>query len=238
VLIAQTAITALQLPKLDQVHYTAPGFLFIALVLSMLAVFFTCLQQRTYGFVEDIPRMRAWLSNGAWYENTEGELKLRSSILSHQFLQAPFELLSIAITLYLVGVGVYLGSALHNGVALSTGGVAEGNRGRLIAFIISTSFVLSLFGQLLGGKDIEILRSRKDPKVVELASIRRPKAAAGNAPANEGEEEQIREGSEPVGQSSISAYETAALAAHALRKAGESNKKAAEALDAFAARVR
>ena len=68
-------------------------------------------------------------------------------------LNAPFEIVSISITLFVVGLGLYLGLGMTVGVNLSTG--ANDNRGVLIAFIVSTFFVLVMFGQLMGTKDLE-----------------------------------------------------------------------------------
>jgi hypothetical protein len=132
--------------------------LMLSLVLSTLAVFFTCLQQRTYGFAQNPDAIRAWLSNGVRYTNAEGKMVMQSSILSHQLLQAPFELLCMAITLFLGAFGVYLGSAYTGDLALSAGSVRTGNLGVLLAFIIGSVFGLSLFGHLLGGKDLEYTR--------------------------------------------------------------------------------
>ena len=71
-------------------------------------------------------------------------------------LNAPFEIVSISITLFVVGLGLYLGLGMTVGVNLSTG--ANDNRGVLIAFVVSTFFVLVMFGQLMGTKDLEETR--------------------------------------------------------------------------------
>jgi hypothetical protein len=137
----------------------------LSLVTSLLAVFFTCLQQRSYGFLEGSTALRVWLSNGTQYTNAEGSPTFRSSIVSHQLLQAPFELLSISITLFLLGIGFYLVSAMTENLKLSSGSVYIGNRGVLIAFVIGTLFGLGLFGQLLGGKDIESEKCRQNAEM-------------------------------------------------------------------------
>lgn len=76
-------------------------------------------------------------------------------------LQAPFELLSIALTLFLGGIGIYLGSAWANDVNLGTSGpltTRQANLGVLVAFIVSTVFALAVIGQILGMKDSEARR--------------------------------------------------------------------------------
>jgi hypothetical protein len=164
-LVAGAALTAHQLPALDEVNYGSRGFFAVSLVMSLLATFFTCLQQRTYGFLEDPAAIRAWLTNGQQYTTADGSEVFQSSTVSHQLLQVPFELLCISITTFLAGLGVYYGSALGNNLKLGSLAAGEdisiGNRGVLIAFVVSTAFALSLLGQLLGGKDIENRRCRK-----------------------------------------------------------------------------
>ena len=68
-------------------------------------------------------------------------------------LNAPFEITSMAITLFMVGLGLYLGLGMTAGVNLSTG--TNDNRGVLIAFVIPTIFVLVMFGWMMGMKDLE-----------------------------------------------------------------------------------
>jgi hypothetical protein len=163
--VAGAALSAHQLPSLDEVNYSSRGFFSVSLVTSLLATFFTCLQQRTYGFLEEPAAIRAWLTNGQQYTGADGSCVFQSTTVSHQLLQVPYELLCISITTFLAALGVYYGSALGNNVKLGTlsGGqdVSVGNRGVLIAFVVSTAFTLSLLGQLLGGKDIENRRCRK-----------------------------------------------------------------------------
>jgi hypothetical protein len=147
------------------VNYTARGFFSVSLVTALLATFFTCLQQRTYGFLEEPAAIRAWLTNGRKYTSMDGSLVFQSSTVSHQLLQVPYELLCISITTFLTALGIYYGSALRNQVRFGTVSAGQdidvGNRGVLIAFVVSTAFSLSLLGQLLGGKDVEDKRCRK-----------------------------------------------------------------------------
>ncbi|KAF2810356.1 uncharacterized protein BDZ99DRAFT_520427 [Mytilinidion resinicola] len=160
-LVTQAAMTALQLPFIQQVHYSAHTLLSATVIISLLAVYFTCLQYRTYGFMESPSAIRLWLSNGICYTNSEKDRVIQSSMLSHQLLQVPFELLSIAITLFIVGFGVCLGSAMSENIDLASGPTRIGDLAVFITVMIATVFALTLFGQLLGGKDIEAGRCRK-----------------------------------------------------------------------------
>ncbi|KAF2499702.1 hypothetical protein BU16DRAFT_524157 [Lophium mytilinum] len=154
-------MTALQLPFVQQVHYSAHALFSATVIISLLAVYFTCIQYRTYSFMDNPLAIRLWLSNGIYYTNAAQKRVIQSSMLSHQLLQVPFELLSIAITLFLVGFGVCLGSAMIQNVGQASGPIRIGNRAVFITVMIATGFALSLFGQLLGGKDIEAERCRK-----------------------------------------------------------------------------
>lgn len=160
------------------------------MIISLLATFFACLQQRTYGFIEEPGAIRAWLSNGIRYQNAEGREALQASIVSHNLLQAPFELLCISITTFIMGFAVHLGSAYVEKVPL---GVEEsiGNRGVLIAFCIGTAFALGLLGQVLGGKDVErnkfLKKLAKDgTAVVEPISLEIPSYAPMSAGVSPG----------------------------------------------------
>ncbi|KAI9792716.1 MAG: hypothetical protein M1816_001815 [Peltula sp. TS41687] len=157
-LVAGAALTTQQLPGMDEVSYLTRALLVVALVMALLATFFTCLQQRTYGFIEEPTAFRAWLSNGVRYVNSQGQTVLQSSTVSQQLLQVPFELLCISITTFLIGIGVYLGSALTQHLDLGSEDEGFGNRAVLITFIVTSIFALSLLGQLLGGKDVENTR--------------------------------------------------------------------------------
>ncbi|QDS73268.1 hypothetical protein FKW77_004733 [Venturia effusa] len=117
-LVAGAAITMMQLPGMEEVTYVARAFFIIALVMALLAAFFTCIQQRTYGFIEEPAAIRAWLTNGIRYVNCEGREVYQSSTNSHQLLQAPFELLCISFSTFIAGIGVYLGSAMTQHINL------------------------------------------------------------------------------------------------------------------------
>lgn len=124
-----------------------------------MAVFFAWLQHRVYSFISNPAAMRAWLSNGVEHSATTQEgRKWQSSSFSHQALQVPFELVSISITLFFTGIGIYLGSAMTKELKLSAKPVQQANQAVFIGFLTTSVFVFSLFGHLIGGKDIEKAR--------------------------------------------------------------------------------
>jgi hypothetical protein len=151
----------MQLPGLDQVTYVARGFFYVSFVESLLATFMTCLQQRTYGFLDEPAAIRAWLANGVRYVDAEGRQSFQSSITSHCLLQVPFELLCISITAFLTGIGVFLGSTLTQNIQLGIEPAHKGNLGVLIAYLVGTAFALCLLGQLLGSQDVEKRRCKQ-----------------------------------------------------------------------------
>jgi hypothetical protein len=150
----------MQLPGIEEVTYVARAFFITTLVMALLSAFFTCMQQRTYGFIEEPAAIRAWLTNGVRYINREGKEVYQSSMISHQLLQAPFELLCISFSTFIGGIGIYLGSALTQHLKMGSEDADYGNRAVLIAFILTTVFALGMLGQLLGGMDLENKKCR------------------------------------------------------------------------------
>lgn len=78
----------------------------------------------------------------------------RSSLPANIVLQAPFELLGIAIALFLSALGVYLGLLYATKVTVSLG--RGSNLAAMSAFVTTATFALIVFGQALGQKDCEM----------------------------------------------------------------------------------
>ncbi|KAF9056709.1 hypothetical protein BDP27DRAFT_1242425 [Rhodocollybia butyracea] len=178
-LLAQLAVSSLSLPGLNQTTYFSRGALILSMAVGLLAVFFTCVQQRALGFLQRPVEVRAWLSNGVYYTNQKGDETFQSSYISHLFLQLPYELMGISISLYLGSIGIYLGSAYVQRVPLTLGvdGESVGNLGVLFAFIVCTTFPLLVFSQLLGGKEMESEKCAEEMRLHAFGSgIYREKA--------------------------------------------------------------
>lgn len=152
-------ITALQLPNLDQVHWTSRAALISSLIMSVLSIFYACMQQRTFGLAGEPDAVRAWISTGRRYEDDKGNTHLRSSFGSHLILSAPFEFVSIAVTFFLVGLGLYLGFGMMENLALSPGPGAD--RAVFTVFLVVACFPCQVFGHGLGLKDREETHSEK-----------------------------------------------------------------------------
>lgn len=169
---------------LSEVNLTVRVLFIISLMLSLLAVYFALVQQRELSLGTSAEIVRLWLWNGrtrttsqSHYSSTaasEGPSKSEdraheervvqeSSLASNIILQAPYELLSIAISVFLGGLIAYLASAWVEKVKLGAGPWPT-NAGMLIIVSIFTVFTLLMFGQALGQKDKEMARSRAWPE--------------------------------------------------------------------------
>ena len=159
---ASVASQTLTLESLAKVHYTVRGIFILTLMVSLLSVYFTLMQQRELN-LSDPDAIRIWLWDGQEHSRTDREgrqvILRQSSLTSNIVLQLPFELLSIAIALFLIGLALYLGLVFAANVRVSTG--SGGNRFSIIAFVVITAFTLSVFGQALGQKDREIEKCRR-----------------------------------------------------------------------------
>jgi len=129
----------------------------MSLMLAFISVFFSGLQQSSFGRAAEPKDLRVWLSSGARWNEEKKRSELQSSMVAHMILQAPFEIVVMSITLFIVGFGVYLGSSWADDVKLNIG--YQGNRAVLIAFIIPTVFALVMYGHMMGLKDRELVKA-------------------------------------------------------------------------------
>ena len=178
-LLASAAATMLTMNSLSDVNLTVRAMFTISLMLSMLTVFFTLVQQRELSTPTSAKLLRLWLWNGrvrippthhisGTPVDFPGRAIRESSMTAHYVIFAPFELLRIAIAVFLAAVVAYLVLVWQANIPLGTG-PQWGNRGLLIAFIICTVFPLLMFGQALGQKDKEMAVSRLEERNGSLA---------------------------------------------------------------------
>jgi hypothetical protein len=76
-------------------------------MLSLLATFFTLIQQREVGVIRDARSFRRWLSNGVQYYNARERLVWQSSLTSLTLVEAPYELISLAVASFVAGMSAY-----------------------------------------------------------------------------------------------------------------------------------
>ncbi|KAJ8114296.1 hypothetical protein OPT61_g3791 [Boeremia exigua] len=165
-LLASVALQALSLPRLEETHYTARSMIFIALALSMLATFFTCIQQREFSAARDAKSLRAWLSNGTKYLDHKNSVVYQSSLAAHYLLEAPYEILTLSVAVFMGAIVAYLGSAWVRRIGLGN----DQNNGRKLediavisTFSIATIVAILVFNMLIGSKKLE---SRKTGHVL------------------------------------------------------------------------
>lgn len=154
-LLATLALQALSLPHLTESTFVARGCFILSTTLSLLATFFTCIQQRELGVIRTASALRIWLSDGTQYRNGNGSLVWASSLASLTLLEAPYELLYLAVSNFVVGISVYMVSVWKDQLPVQkeTGGL-EG-LAVLVYFVVGTLFAFTLFPVLLGSKDYE-----------------------------------------------------------------------------------
>lgn len=143
----------------------------LSLMLSILSTFFTCLQQRELIVIRSASAIRAWLSNGIRYTNSDGEEVFQSSLASLTLLESPYEYLSIAIVNFVVGVAAYLGSAFFNRIKLHSEKSILTDVAVLIYFAAGTGIAFSIFPLLLGTKDRENRVVRKTLDEIDKPAI-------------------------------------------------------------------
>ena len=157
----------LSLDTLSEVNLVVRGLFTVSLMVSLMAVYYALIQQRALALPTDAESLRVWLWNGRTRQaeasangvnGTERFLR-ESSLSANMVLQAPFELLSISITLFLGGLAAYLGLAMVQEVQFGTG-PWPGNTALFVFFMVCMLFTLAMFGQSLGEKGRELQECR------------------------------------------------------------------------------
>ena len=140
-MLAAVALQAFSLPSLAETHFTARACFILATALSVLATFFTCIQQREFSTARSPAALRAWLSNGVRYRNHQGDYVYQSSMTARHLLDGPYEFLAISVANFLAGMASYLGSAWVRNISL---GNVEGNGQRLEDLAVIVYFGVGL----------------------------------------------------------------------------------------------
>lgn len=154
-LLASLGLQALNLPLITSTSFLARGALTVSCIFSILATFFTLIQQRELSVVRSAAALRAWLSNGVQYKNGHEILVFQSSWASLNLLEGPYEFLSMAIMTFILGIAAYLGSAWLYKVDLHASDGPLADLSVILAFSVVTGFSFFMFPLLLGTKDRE-----------------------------------------------------------------------------------
>jgi hypothetical protein len=177
-IIAQVAITALALPNLNQVHWTATAGFVISLVTGCISVWLSTTTSRLLSSLDSPDAVRDWLSNPASKKaRRDFEEDLRSrletsgpnstveverliltfvqenkwklpSFYSCTLLTSPSLLLNVSLPAFLLALGIYLGTVWNKDLDPVAGTVAS--RAVLICYIIC---VVLGFGLFFGASD-------------------------------------------------------------------------------------
>ncbi|CAN9098364.1 unnamed protein product [Alternaria sp. RS040] len=153
-LLATLALQALSLPVLEETIFVARASFIVSTMLSLLATFFTLIQQREVGVIRDARSFRRWLSNGVQYYNARERLVWQSSLTSLTLVEAPYELISLAVASFVAGMSAYVWDVWKDGLEAQKeqglDGVAV-----VVYFAVATGFAFTMFPVLLGLKDRE-----------------------------------------------------------------------------------
>ncbi|KAI5367788.1 hypothetical protein Slin15195_G029210 [Septoria linicola] len=164
---ASICATMLSLDSLNEVNVAVRGFFTVSLMLRLMAVYFALVQQRQLALPTNAETLRAWLWNGRIRpsaDDTNSGVR-ESSLAAIMVVQAPFELLDIAISNFLATLGAYVGLAMSQDVSYGTGPWPD-NRAVLIIFVVCGVFTLAMFGRCLGEKDRELAKCRRKSTTV------------------------------------------------------------------------
>ncbi|KAE8452332.1 hypothetical protein EG329_001032 [Mollisiaceae sp. DMI_Dod_QoI] len=110
---ASIGLTALQLPSLSEIHWTARAIFSASMVFGILSVLSATSAHGTIGLLNDPLALRLWLSRGqpspnTKYSNPYSDLPLESSVSAVLVTKLPKALLNLAVFSYLIAFGLYL----------------------------------------------------------------------------------------------------------------------------------
>ncbi|KAL1800521.1 hypothetical protein ACET3X_000863 [Alternaria dauci] len=163
-LLATMALQALSLPALAEATFLARASFIVSTMLSLLATFFTLIQQRELGVIRDARTFRRWLSNGIQYYNARERLVWQSSLTSLTLVEAPYELMSLAVASFVAGMSAYVWEVWKDRLEAQKeqglDGVAV-----VVYFAVATGFTFTMFPVLLGLKDREESVYRKSAEM-------------------------------------------------------------------------
>ncbi|EOA83963.1 uncharacterized protein SETTUDRAFT_155287 [Exserohilum turcica Et28A] len=167
-LLATLALQAFSLPDLNNTTFVVRACFTQSTMLSLLATFFTCIQQRELGYIRTASALRVWLSNGIQYRNVRSHLAWQSSLASLTLMEAPYELISLSVSNFVAGMSAYMWSAWKDQLDVQKEKAGMQGLAVLVYFAVGTGFAFSLFPVLLGSKDREGKRTSCSDQVKEM----------------------------------------------------------------------
>lgn len=154
-ILAQIAITALQLDNVEKVHWTSQACFTVSLVSSIISVYYATKQHKMLGRCLHADDIKKWILGPQHLSTSRGrgtgtdqdqdwttyDVQL-PSVAAVLTISAPVALLSVAVYAFLIGLGIYQGFVWHYGLGDSS---QEGNLAVFIVFILSLSACHSLY---------------------------------------------------------------------------------------------
>jgi hypothetical protein len=145
----------MSLPLLSESTFVVRACFIQSTTLSLLATFFTCIQQRELGLLRTASALRVWLSNGVQYRDAHEHLVWQSSLASLTLMEAPYELISLAVSNFVCGMAAYMWSVWKYNLRVQKEDAVLPRASVLVYFAVGTGFAFTLFPVLLGSKDQE-----------------------------------------------------------------------------------
>ena len=155
-ILIQIAVTALSLADLDDVHWTARGFLIISLVTSLMSVYCASRQYRILGRCLTAEDVRAWIRRSS---DPQDLVPAFASVVT---ISAPIALLSASVHGFLIAFGIYLGFLKDHTETIEDGIVVpdadnEDNKAVFITYIatLGVSYLLYAVCSLMAGDHVD-----------------------------------------------------------------------------------
>lgn len=158
-LLATLALQAFSLPALSDTTFIVRACFTQSTMLSLLATFFTCIQQRELGYIRSASALRVWLSNGIQYRNARERYVWQSSLASLTLMEAPYELISLSVSNFVAGMAAYMWSVWKDKLEVQKDKDGVKGLAVLVYFAVGTGFAFGMFPVLLGDKDREAKRT-------------------------------------------------------------------------------
>ncbi|KAL8783258.1 MAG: hypothetical protein Q9213_004770 [Squamulea squamosa] len=201
-IVAQVAITGLSLQNLSSTHWVVRACFLFAVTSGCLAVYYSCVLQRTIGQLHNPGLIRDWLSSHPGESDGSGST-FKVSLAAAFILSAPFNMMKASIGSFLVGLAIYQGFIWTR--SLDTNAGPGDSRKVFIAFMVGAGSCVLFYIYSFSSKMIEnILYSRF--KLDNLWRVR--EREAGHAP---NAQQRMENDPAPVG---LSAALEAAAQAH------------------------
>ncbi|KAG8534062.1 uncharacterized protein KY384_000905 [Bacidia gigantensis] len=156
-LIAQIAEIGFSLPNNLDIHWIVRAFFVCGLVMGLLSVYFSVIQQRTLGKLHKPSQVRVWLlansSTDAIAGGTESESARHEASFATAFLtQLPYTTIEYGVIFLVIGIALYLGLSWQKQIDKQNG--EDGDRNVLIMYVAVTGVAILQWAWALYSKSI------------------------------------------------------------------------------------